>query len=357
MPYEPSGFIAGLLHAEDVNRRADVQKAILANNQFDLQSKQLAEIAQRDMTEELKAASVRIKNLPPEEQAMELAGIAANHGKLGEASDLIKTSAASFQDRMTGEKTLLDNAITSANAAAAMLDSVTDGPSLEALDQRVRLQGIDTGNTIPMLVEMSKDLGFDSPEVQQGLRAARQAIVSKKDQAYIELQKAQAKTQEAHASLYRTQAALVPSQIRANDALATSRLKTGDKGTELNATDREAAKNLIGSRYDTTDNPAMLGVKASALIETQKDLLQQVPSLSKAEALEQAFERMDKDHEFAGLPIREQTMGTLEHPAPLPSKKENLQENEVYSLPNAKGKIVPQVWDGTNFIELGKGGG
>ena len=166
MPYEPSGVIAGLLYAEDFKRKAEVQDAELANSQFDLQAKKLAAVAQQDMTEELKAADSRVKNLPPEEQALEFAHIAARSGDLGKASELIKTSAAAFKDRVTGEKALLENSITGANTAAAMLENINDQSSLDAMAQRVQLQGIDTRGFIPALQKMSHDFGWDDPRTQ-----------------------------------------------------------------------------------------------------------------------------------------------------------------------------------------------
>jgi len=354
MPYEPSGVIAGLLYAEDFKLKSDVQKADLANKQFDLQSKQLAEIAQRDMTEELKAASARVKSLPPEEQALEMASIAANNGKLGEASELLKTSAAAFKDRVTGEKALLENSITGANTASAMLENINDQSSLDAMAQRVQLQGIDTQGFIPMLQKMSHDFGWDDPRTQQLLHAGKQALVSKKDQAAIELDKLRGKSEQALADLRHAQARLVPSQIEANRALATQRLKTGDKGTEYSAADRALASNLLGSRYDTAENPAMLGLKADTILERAKDYL---PLMSKKEAINKAYTELDKEHEFVGMTVREQTMGTLERPTQIPIGKSGkinadaLQINEVYE---GVGKFQGKwVWNGSGFEPLG----
>ena len=184
--------------------------------------------------------------------------------------------------------------------------------------------------------------------------------LSQKDMLQQELVKAQTSHQQAltsEAEYRRTR--VLPQQVKASEELTAARVKhlgEGGAGKKTTDGDRAVAASFIADKYEMTGSEDQKKVLAAVVADRAKEIIEERPlamkPLTKAQATKMAFDELDKQNTFAGLPKAEKELGTRSNPAPLPATPGELVDNSIY--PGA-GKYKGQLMvykEGVGFLPL-----
>ena len=294
----------------------------------------------------------------PVKVAMKSAEILLANGAIGDGTEALKAAASIDRDRSMAQKAQLDTSIQEANVAAGILENVHDGPSLEAMAERVSVQGIDTKGVMPKLYQHYKQYGWDD-SLQNTVEALRKVIYLGDTKAKIDLARARVETEVASQRLKHAQETiLVPAQAEALLIRARNVGKTGGVKTAADKVNANLAKSFIERDWQVTDSygeddPAALNVFTDSVVQRASDIMQSTPAMKSSDAVDKAYRELKDEQTFAGYKPQERRPGSKYAPIPFSRdmKKEDLVVNDVYMV-----KGLPRVWDGTEFQLVTKGG-
>ena len=358
--FSHTGGIGGLLAGTTWRNNYDQAQADLAKKAFDLEKDRYDFASQLDVEVKLQNAEAELADIAnPSDRAIRIAEI-ATPSKPAAAVEMLSKAAQMQEHEAKTASEKLETAISESNAAAGMLESVTDGPSLEALFERTQMQGIDTKGVIPGLYQHYKTKGWDA-DLEKGLRMARVSITSAKDKAAIALDTVRADTEAFRQKEINARIDLLRAQTTQEQERTKNLTKTGGVTTKAEKVNVVYAANLLKSRLELEDEPAIAGLLAEKVAARANEILAKSPGMKPDVALDRAFRLMKMEREFVGLEARPAMVGSKFNPAPLPIGEDGkidpkqLKPNTIYGgMGEYLGK--PIMWNGTGFDEVPLGG-
>ncbi len=346
-------YLAGRAWKQNYDKnQQDMQEQAL-----DIKAKQLATMAQENVTSAIAAAGPGLLDKPPAEALNQLADIMVSNGQVDAGGVMWGRAALATSHESDAKVKEYEGYLQTSRTLSVYAAGIKDSASLQQAAQMAAVQGLDPKGILRSIVSADQQHGWEVASAM--LKQLQTSLVSVREQSQIELDKARADKEKAIQSMYeKRRDVLIPAQAREADARAKAHTKAGGIKTQTMGRAFTYAKSLIEDKYlmEAEDGSSLSDLSSSLATETSEraqEMMAAQPTLPWQAAVRMAFAELQTAPSlpFAGLSVKAPDSGTRGSPLELPSDPKQLQLNKVYK---GKGKFFGQLrlWNGSGFVRV-----
>ena len=234
---------------------------------------------------------------------------------------------------------------------SSALQGVHDAPSLQTALSAFQIAHPDEANTPAtkkMLMQLQQG-GYNQAMIDK----LKEVALDQKTKAEIAAANARAKQSDAAAKRDEAEVPLAKARERETEARTRALEKVGGADKLPPANEISTAMDFISKDFTTDDSntsKASARLEATQIAQEAAEVRAATPGMSVKDSIEKVYKAHKAGGDLSGLRPTNQAIGaTAEKSLPLPTDLTKLKDNTWYIAPDADGKPVPQLWDGSSF--------